>query len=906
MVGQTLSHYRVLRKLGGGGMGEVYEAVDTSLGRHVAIKFLSGTRAHSHESVLRFEREARAASALNHPHICTIYDFGLHDSQPFIVMELLEGQTLRDYLNSTPLELPVLLGLGCQIADALHAAHTAGIIHRDITPANIFVTPSTAAKVLDFGLAKLTPEKDVFEALDRGEDVETQGRLLTSPGAALGTAAYMSPEQARADPLDHRTDLFSFGCVLYEMATGQRAFQGRTTAMVFEAILHGTPIAPRQINAAVPNALADLVFKALEKDPALRYQSARDMKAALLGITQGSEPASVDPASPVSGPQRAGTRTPSGPFTPAQPPAPPPPGPLQRAIPWLTAAALLVAAVVGYRWLRQGPDEPVWTSPRQLTTVSAPHVEPALSPDGTTVAFTSLEGGASTIWLADVRTGARVRLTADDRDERSPAWYPDGSTVVFVADHEGRAAVWKAPRMPGSPSVLVIEDGDDPAVSPDGTKLAFVRSNSEGEPRIAVASLPEANDKQFVTGDGPEFGLWEHRDPAWSPDGRSICYRGQRDLFVVSASGAKPGPPRRLTTADARDEDPVWSRDGRFVIFTSSRENTTALWFVPAQGGVPRRLTIGSGPERHPTLSGDGNTLVYSAALDDPNLLIHDLQTGSESTFGSSRDDRSPAFFPDLSAVVFVSDRTDGYRLWVQPLKAVAPAGEPWKLTDQPGSVSHPAVSPDGRWVAYYRVIEGQRDIWIAPSVGGPAVPFMKDPATDLHPAWSPDGSRIAFVSNRSGTYRVWVGEVRDGRPEGSPVPITTGNSGCWAPSWSPDGTSIAFVAYATDSDVYVVPSDGRGPARQVTRGAMALRARWNRSTGRLFVSGGWGRAATLLLKDVNPDDGTIREVVPPVAFGHDLTLYDFDISADGRWLVMSREEVRGNLWSLTARRGRR
>jgi Tol biopolymer transport system component len=903
MVGQTISHYRVLRRIGGGGMGEVYEAVDVSLGRHVAIKFLSGTRSQSHESVLRFEREARAASALNHPHICTIHDFGLEGSQPFIVMELLEGQTLRDRLTSTPLELPVVVGLGCQIADALDAAHTAGIIHRDVTPANIFVTRSGDAKVLDFGLAKLTPEKDVFETVDRGENAETQEHLLTSPGAALGTAAYMSPEQARAEPLDHRTDLFSFGCVLYEMATGQRAFLGRTTAMVFEAILHGTPVAPRQINAAAPDALEDIIFKALEKDPALRYQSAREMKVDLLRITQGSGPALADPAPPGSDPPRAVTQTPPTPLTPAPPR--PRPGPLRRPRPWLILAVLLGAAALGYRWLSPGSAEPAWTSPRQLTTVPAPHLEPALSPDGNTVAFTSGEGGASRVWLADVHSGARVRLTADERDERSPAWYPDGSAVAFVADYEGRPAVWKAPRWPGSPTTLVIEDADDPAVSRDGSKLAFARFNAMGAYRIAVASLPGANDEQFVTGDGPEFGLWEHRDPSWSPDGQSICYRGQRDLFIVPASGAKPGLPRRLTTADARDEDPVWSHDGRFVLFTSWRESTTVLWSVPARGGIARRLTLGAGPERHPTLSDDGTTLVYSAALADRNIVIHNLRTGEESRFGGSRDDQIPAFTPDMSAVVFVSDRTDGYRLWVQPINAGRPAGDPWKLTDQPGSVANPAVSPDGRRVAYYRVFEGQRDIWIAPSVGGPAQLFTKNPATDVHPAWSPDGARLAFVSDRAGGInQVWIAEVRDGRAVGTASQLTTGNRECWSPAWSPDGTSIAYVGSGESGEVYVVPSDGRAEARQVTRGAMAQRIRWNRSTGRLFVSGGWG-ASRLVLKDVSPDDGTVREIVPPVAFGRDLKLYDFDISADGLWLVMSREEVRGDLWSLTARRGR-
>lgn len=900
MVGQTVSHYRVLRRLGGGGMGEVYEALDLALGRHVAIKFLTSAHTHNRESFLRFEREARAASALNHPHICTVHEFGLSDTQPFIVMELLDGQTLRDRLKAAPLATPEIVDLGCQVADALDAAHTAGIIHRDITPANVFVTRAGHAKILDFGLAKLAPEKDGFAAIAQSETEETHENLKTSPGAALGTTAYMSPEQARADPLDHRTDLYSFGCVLYEMATGRRAFEGRSTAMIFEAILHDTPAAPAFVNPAVPDDLDRLVMKALEKDPGLRQQTAQEMKAGLQGVARGSGMNGGDISPIIHQPLARNT-----PALPMPPPAPSPFGFLLRARTWVIVAALAGAAVLGYRALRQAPAEPAWTSPRQVTTESAPHLEPALAPDGRTVAFTNKQGGASRIWLADVQTGAEARLTQDARDERSPAWYPDGSNVAFVADHDGHSGVWKAPRVPGPP-VLVIDDAEDPAVSPDGTKLAFVRANHLGQPRIAVASLPDANDARFLTGDGPEFGIWEHRDPAWSPDSRSICYRGQRDLFIVSATATGLGAPSRLTKDDARDEDPVWSSDGRFVLFSSLRENTSALWSVPATGGGAKRLTLGAGPERHPTLSADGNTLVYSAALDNPNIVIHDLQTGTESMFGGSRDDQMPAFVPDLSAVVFVSDRSDGYRLWVQPLRAGQAVGVPVKLTDQPGSVANPAVSPDGRWVAYYRVFEGQRDIWIAPTAGGPAQPFTKNLATDVQPTWAPDGSRLAFVSDRSGINQVWVSGVRDGRAVGTASQVTVGHRACWAPAWLPDGKSIAFVASGGDGEVCVVSSDGRGSARQITRGATAQRLRWNRATGRLFVSGGWGQSSMLLLKEVGPDDGSVREIVPPVVLGHNLELYDFDISSDGRWLVLSREEVRGNLWSLTARRGRR
>ena len=321
-------------------------------------------------------------------------------------------------------------------------------------------------------------------------------------------------------------------------------------------------------------------------------------------------------------------------------------------------------------------------------------------------------------------------------------------------------------------AALVIDDAEDPAVSPDGTRLAFVRANHLGQPRIAVASLPDANDARFLTGDGPEFGFWEHRDPAWSPNGRNICYRGQRDLFIVGVPATGLGAPAKLTKDDARDEDPVWSSDGRFVLFSSLRENTSALWSVPATGGAAKRVTLGAGPERHPTVSRDGNTLVYSAALGNPNIVIHDLQIGTESTFGGSRDDQMPAFVPDFSGIVFVSDRAWGYRLWVQPLRAGQAVGVSVKLTDQPGTVANPAVSPDGRWVAYYPRVRRTARHLDRPDRRRAGAAVHEEPGCRRSArVVARTGTRLAFVSDRSGINQVWVSGVRDGRAVGDGCP---------------------------------------------------------------------------------------------------------------------------------------
>jgi Tol biopolymer transport system component len=867
----------------------------------VAIKFLSSARAQSHESVLRFEREARAASALNHPHICTVHEFGLSGDRPFIVMELLDGQTLRDRLKAGPLETPLIVDLGCQIADALEAAHSARIIHRDITPANVFVTRAGHVKILDFGLAKLTPEKDFYAAIEHGEGEETHEELLTSPGAALGTTAYMSPEQVRADPLDQRTDLFSFGCVLYEMVTGRRAFGGRTSAMIFDAILRETPVAPQQVNPAVPEDLDRLIQKALEKDPELRYQTAREIRADLLRMVRGSGSGHGDRQASGSGGQRQSAPTGSGRAVSGPAPA----GWLRRAAPWVMLAAAAGAVAAGVSWLRARPKAPVWASPQQITTEAGAQYEPALSPDGSIVAFTRRGGGVPSIWLYDIRNRVSRKLTQDDRAERSPTWNPKDGMVYFVADHEGLPAVWKAPRWPGSAPTLVIGDADEPAVSSDGTRLAFVRPNATGSDRIWVASLPGAGDARQVTGEEPEYGLWQHREPAWSPDGQHICYRGQRDLYIVTLRGTGFGTAAKLTTDDERDEDPVWSQDGGLVYFASFRGNTNGLWTVTVPGGVVRRVTNSVGPEGHPTLSADGNLLVYTNAVEDSNIVLHDLRSGQEHTIVSNRSDEMPVFLPDLSAIVFTSNRSEGYRLWRQPVSAGQAVGEAQQVTDQLGSAANPDVSPDGRWVAYYRVHEGQRDIWIASVAGGPAEQFTTEPAADIHPAWSPDGTRLAFVSDRvGGVNQVFAAAVRNGRRVGAPQQITSGPRGCWSPRFSPDGALIAFVGSGDSGEVFIVPADGGRPATQITHGAFAQRLRWHPTRNTVFVSGGWGRAARLVLREVNPRDLSVSELKPPVAFGDSETLYDFDISSDGRWLALSREEVKGNLCSLTAPRG--
>jgi Tol biopolymer transport system component len=393
--------------------------------------------------------------------------------------------------------------------------------------------------------------------------------------------------------------------------------------------------------------------------------------------------------------------------------------------------------------------------------------------------------------------------------------------------------------------------------------------------------------------------------PAWSPDGTRICYAAQRDLWITPATG---GNTRRLTTAGAYDRDPVWSPDGRFVYFWSIREGTTALWRIPAGGGSAVRVTLGSGPEIHPTLSRDGSRLAYSTFSENPNLVVHDLSTGQERQIGEELYEGEPVLSPDELAVAFVSDRqTPGsLNLWLQPLTSAGePAGPPRRLTTQEGTVSQPSFSPDGRWVAYHRVLNGQRDIWIVPVAGGTPVQFTVDPAVDTQPDWSPDGRTLAFVSDRSGTQHIWVGPVIDGQPAGPAREVTRGSLSQDAPAWSPDGSHLAYVEVDDQGtrEVWTVAAEG-GTARQVTVGAVAWRVVWDRQTPSLFVSGFWNRDR-LSLRRVALDRVGGAEPSVLAWFDKDEARSDFDVSRDGRLLVFSRAEQRGDVWVLDARRGR-
>ena len=526
MIGKTFSHYRVVEKLGAGGMGVVYRAEDTRLGRSVALKFLPEGLAAEPQALERFQREARAASSLNHPGICTVHDIDAHEGQWFIAMELLEGQTLRERIAGRPLELPSLLDLGIQMADALDAAHGKGVVHRDLKPANVWVTPRGQVKLLDFGLAKLSHEGGVPDSSEKPTESPPE---LTRAGTVVGTVGYMSPEQVRGETLDARTDLFSLGVVLYEMATGRQAFSGTTTGVVFEGILNREPPPPSGSNPAAPVQLDQIVGKALEKDKEVRYQTAKDLLADLKRLrrdtTSGRKPAAVSSsgvAAPVSPVARSSGRRP--------------------AVLRSTVLVLLLGlGALAYRSLASPAPVKVKDSV-QVTSDRKSKFGRSLT-DGTRLYFNENLGGGNWVVAQASTTGGDV------------ARIPVPFQAAILAD-----------------------------LSPDGTQL-LVRANRDNPGTRAATPSPLWIVP--VLGGAPRpVGDIQALTAAWSPDGRTIAYTTQSDLFVVGVDASQP---RKLWTAtNGRPNWPAWAPDGSRLRLTVIDEaaDRSALWELRADGSA--------------------------------------------------------------------------------------------------------------------------------------------------------------------------------------------------------------------------------------------------------------------------------------------------------------------------------
>ena len=766
LIGKRVSHYRVLDVVGGGGMGVVYRAEDIKLGRGAALKFLPEELAAHPQALERFEREARAASALNHPHICTVYEFGEHEGQPFIAMELLEGETLGHLIAGKPLEVDKLLDLSLQTVDALAAAHQKGIIHRDIKPANLFITNRGEVKVLDFGLAKV-------QGLGLGgQGSESQSSPTDSPltpgpwplapdltrtGVAMGTAPYMSPEQVRGEKLDARTDLFSFGLVLYEMATGQVAFSGETVAEVHEAIVNRMPAPARELNPDIPPRLEEVIGKALEKDRQARYQSARDLLADLKGLK--AEVASSHAANSVPGqatPQRRRWR---------------------YLVPAAAASLILVLTVT---WLLSGRRGGQSTGPLRIepfTGLSGFENQPALSPDGKQLAYVWDDGSVRTrqqvapltlghIYVKLIGAGAPLQLTHDARFDQSPAWSPDGRYIAFVrmsdAAHPGKDQVISVPALGGPERLLAetdISGTEGLAWSPDGEFIVFNSLNaSSGDFGLFLIST-QNGEKRKLTSPPKGFG---DLGPAFSPDGRSLAFTRwgatwSGDVYVQNLNTAKA---KRLTFDNSAIRGLAWTPDSRYIVFSSPRSGFPTLCKIAASGGEIEPVAGVGGNAAYPTVSTRGNILAYVDGELNTNIWAIRLTASGrpeglpQKVISGTGQQIDSEISPDGKRIVFTSDRSGDLEIWVANIDG----SNPRQLTSLRAPLTgSPRWSADGRSIAFGSEIGEHGGSFVISAEGGAPRRLTPPGIWGLVPSWSRDGKWIYFCKNLGGIWKMPV-----------------------------------------------------------------------------------------------------------------------------------------------------
>ncbi len=719
-----IGHYRILGKIGGGGMGVVYEAEDLKLGRHIALKFLPEELAEDRQSLRRFDREARSASVLNHPNICTIYEIDQANGRAFIAMELLRGRTLRERLQEGEIPVRKAVEFALQTVRGLAAAHGRGIVHRDLKPENLFLTRDGVVKILDFGLAKLVgPDAS-------GPHSSAATTSVTELGVVLGTVGYMSPEQVRGQVVDHRSDIFSLGAVLYEMLSGKRAFQGKTTADTMSAILKEEPAELSGIGRNLPPALGRVVHRCLEKDPAERFQSARDLAFNLELISREESGSGAAVALPA-----------------------------KKGRPWLIAAlvalAVLGVTVLGFlaRGLRPLAESSSPVELMRLTDFVGMEEFPALSPDGKSVAFTADVGGRRQVWVRLLAGGTPLQVTRDDADHQYPRWSPDSSSLIYFSpsqEPDGEGKIRQISALGGTAQPLVNSLGGAD-LSHDGKHIAYFHSN-QGELELAVAD-PDGSNSRKVTALPSEYN---YSDLRWSPDDQKLGFQRGRtfdyDVFYVPAEGGS-------IQAITRDGNPLegfaWLPDGSGVVYSSSRGDTVLylrtmnLWSVQTGGRNLRQLTFGETSYISPDLDRHGNMVATRRQIQ--------------------------------------------FDIWRYPVDGTPQENvrRGVQITHQTGAVQTPSAAPGDRELVYLSDSGGHGNLWVLnlETQQSRQVTFEHDPQVTIGvPVWSPDGKHIAYVKRGLIGWNVDLWLMN---PDGSDAHKVSDGGG-WA-CWSPDSHWLYF-----------------------------------------------------------------------------------------------------------------
>jgi serine/threonine protein kinase len=898
MIGKSLSHYEIVEMIGEGGMGQVYRARDTKLGRDVAIKMLPADFAQNAERLARFEQEARTVGSLNHPGLVTLYELGQFEGAPYMVMELVEGETLREKLGtpeavSTPqgsgsspslafsAGLPTRrsVELAIQIARGLGAAHEQGVVHRDLKPENILITPDGRAKILDFGLAKLSDARDDASAM-----ASTQA-MKTEPGKVMGTVGYMSPEQVRGAEVDTRTDIFSLGALLYEMIAGQRAFQADTSVETMSAILNqDPPVLKSATSTHLSPAVERIVRRCLEKEPAQRFQSANDLAHALDAMQDDTSA-----ARPVL---EASSRSRSG--VPA----------------WMLGAALvlMIAAFFGGRSL--GPKAETTDATRfprfvALTFEDSRKARPQFSPDGRSFVYVARDDGQSEILLRRIGGETRLNLSnTPDENEQFPTFSPDGEQIAFVSSRDGGGIFLMGAT--GESVRRLTDFGYNPAWSPDGSKIAFA---TEAIPHpLARSSRSELWTVDVKTGATEKIYDGDAVEPDWSPDGTRIAFwglpegSGDRIIYTIPASG---GEPTYVTGDNSFSWNPVWADDGTALVYSSMRGGPMDLWRIPvgsdgAAAGPARPITSSTEWLAEPNISASGDRILCVSRATRWALVRTSIASGTRETlqetsrnlsaFDLSRDGRMLAIgAADEQEDIFVGD-VDGTEFR--------------RLTNDVYKDRQPVFSPDSKFIYFYSDRGGRYEIWRILPDGSGLTQITRLQGDNVSSArMSPDGTRLAVASGGrcgiielSGDLPVTEVEWVEPPVEGQRFVFQT---------WSPDGRKIVGAgpegtAWYYDLDrnewgralnVPMLPSQATwlGPDRLLTVSAPSARSK---------PPEGADEALTLIdgsFVGVNPWTGDIRSLeieAPP-------ELFRFGNSADGQWIYSIEIYQESNIWML-------